>query len=89
MYEIDPFSPDDIPEGIKINKMRLTPPQKEALTQIYVLNLAYPKRWFTQCELDHVQPVTLEALVNKGFSTTKLSAANPKVQYWQRTGKHC
>lgn len=86
MYESENIETDP-PEGKKITKGRLSPPQKEALIQIDALNLAYPKRWFAICELDHIQPVTLDALVNKGFLVTKLSAANVKIRYWQRTGK--
>lgn len=68
-------------------KGKLTNPQKEALEQIFLLNLKYPKRWFTLYELDHVIYKTLDALVTKGYLHTKKSEANQKVVYWQYTGK--
>jgi len=66
---------------------RLTQPQKDALTQIYYLNLNYVKRWFTICELDHVVFSTLDSLVKRGYLETKHSAANKKVRYFRWTGR--
>lgn len=66
---------------------RLSRTQKTALLRIFKLNKSYPKRWFTECEIKHVFPTTLKALVEKGFLNTKFSEADDEVQYWQYTGK--
>lgn len=52
---------------------RLSRAQKTALLRIFKLNQSYPKRWFTECEIKHVFPTTLKALVDKGFLNTKFS----------------
>jgi hypothetical protein len=93
MYDTKQFPPAvsdyDCPEATHTKtKGRLTVPQTEAMTQIYNLNLKYPKRWFTATgELENVKDKTLLALIRKGFLHTKQSEANPKVRYFQYTGK--
>jgi hypothetical protein len=68
-------------------KNRITPPQREALRQIYRLNMAYPKRKFTLYEIDGVVEKTMLALLKKGYLKTELCKVNAKVRYFWYTQK--
>jgi hypothetical protein len=91
MYNPEQFPSSDIElseESHTKTKGTLSPPQREAMTQIFELNKKYPKRWFTSTgELEKVSDRTLLALIRKGYLITKQSEANPRVRYFQYTGK--
>lgn len=85
MNDADESNTSDLMEDVKI-KRALSKAQRDAVEQAFILNHVYPNRWFTLCELNKVIPVTMEALILRGYIRKRISDANPKVTYYQYTG---